>query len=81
MNTVSTATPKNREQSAVFAEFLALVIDTIRAAGNNGMPSGHLYAMLMMTGIKIDQYNEMINALITLKKIRQSNFVLYAVEK
>ena len=52
-----------------------IINDTIKDAGTDGIPSGHLYAMLM-GHINLDNYNSIINVLKKAGKIKESNFLL-----
>lgn len=53
-----------------------VILATIREAGEQGAPSGIIYAAVM-SHIPLETYQAMINDLLTLGKIRQSNNVLY----
>jgi hypothetical protein len=61
------------EQLKAIQGVLDAVCDTIRAAKT--IPSGHLYAMLMGF-MSLDQYNEIIQALTAVGKIRTENDLL-----
>ena len=60
-----------------------LLIDTIygciKIAGKAGIPSGHLYAMLMGK-VNIETYQLVIHALTVTNKISQDGYVLRAKE-
>jgi hypothetical protein len=58
---------------------LLAILETIREAGPEGCPSGPLYAASMTKGMTLEQYNAIIDALLTLQVITRSNHVLYAV--
>lgn len=66
-------------QQAIAA--LSAILDAITEAVNsspNGLPSGHLYASLMGK-MTLDQYNQIIGALIRAGRIKQNaNFLLTA---
>lgn len=61
------------EQLKAIQGVLDAVCDTIKSAKT--LPSGHLYAMLMGY-MSLDQYNEIIQALIEVGKIRKENDLL-----
>ena len=41
----------------------AIVVDEVNAAGPMGIPSGHVYAALMTTGMSLADYQSLIGAL------------------
>jgi len=55
-----------------------IINDTIKDAGISGIPSGHLYAMLM-GHINLDNYNSIISVLKKAGKIKESNFLLTSI--
>ena len=55
-----------------------LVNDSIREAGPLGIPSGHLYAILMAHGCSLEQYEALIGALLAMGMIRKSGDCLYS---
>lgn len=57
----------------------ALVLDLIRTAGDEGIPSGHLYAMLNGHGMSLNTYNLIIDLLKQVGKITESFHLLKAV--
>ena len=54
---------------------LAAMIEAVRQAiattGDSGIPSGHLYSMMMGFGCSLEVYNHLINALLETGKITQ----------
>lgn len=56
---------------------LGAIIEAIETAGDTGLPSGHLYAHLMPTGITLDGYNKMESMLIASGRIVKRGDVLY----
>ena len=54
------------------------ILETIRAIPE-GVPSGHLYAMLMSYGVDLETYELFIGSLVASGKIRKSNDLLIAV--
>lgn len=57
----------------------AAVIDSVKAAGEFGAPSGIVYAALMSQGCSFSQYNSLINGLVNAKKLRQEGDLLFAI--
>jgi len=62
-------------------DIIASVLLAIREAGEEGIPSGYLYATLMQVGIDLDAYNSIIGYLKKLGMIRESFHLLYAIRK
>ena len=52
------------------------VYEAIAEAGDKGIPSGHLYAMLMQYGFSLDIYNTVIGILKQTGKINEQFNVL-----
>lgn len=52
-----------KTQLTAALEILRLVANLIREAGEDGIPSGELYAILMPSGISLDGYTAMIERL------------------
>jgi hypothetical protein len=48
------------------------IVDAIHAAGTDGIPSGHLYAMLM-DKMSLGIYNALIDALVAVKRVRRTS--------
>jgi hypothetical protein len=57
---------------------IVAVYSAVKETGTKGMPSGHLYALLMQYGFTLDRYNNLIQGLCDLGFIRQEGYVLYA---
>ncbi len=76
------ATTRAAAFQAAFAR-LKPVLDSlhevIAAAGDDGIPSGHLYAMLM-SKVDLDRYNELIAIMVEAGGITLTNHVLRAVK-
>ena len=53
---------------------LETIKEAIDAAGEQGIPSGHLYAMLMGFGCSLNQYQQLTAILIKEGKITQDGF-------
>ncbi len=52
--------------------------DTVKATGDAGAPSGHVYAILMTHGCSLDQYQQIIQVMTAQGMIQQRGHVLYA---
>lgn len=55
---------------------LSIYLETITAAGEDGIPSGHIYAALMGQGITLNSHNAIIGALVKTGKITNTNHLL-----
>ena len=67
-----------KEKKEVALAAISLIYDCIRDAGEQGIPSGHLYSMLAGK-ISLDTYQGMISVLLKAGKVRESNFVLTSI--
>lgn len=54
-----------------------LMLEAIQEAGVDGIPSGHLYAIVMQY-MNLDQYNMIINSLVKAGKITNKGHLLKA---
>ena len=60
-------------------EIASIVLDTIEESGDQGIPSGHLYAML--TGfVGIDTYQQIISIFVATGKIENKNHLLRTIQ-
>ena len=63
----------------ILAELIDEVADII-AESPNGIPSGHLYAMLMGR-MTLEEYSFFVHAMVATGKIRVDNHLLHRVKK
>lgn len=68
----------NEKTLKAFMAMTEIINDAIKDAGTNGIPSGHLYAMLM-GHINLENYTIIINVLKKAGKIKESNFLLTSI--
>lgn len=69
--------PTDKQLAAI--RFVAVaILEAITAAGARGIPSGHLYAMLI-NRMNLDSYNKFIDALVKHGKITNHGHLLKAV--
>lgn len=54
------------------------VIDSVKAAGPLGAPSGTLYAALMAYGCSLNQYESLMRALVNVGKLEQRGNLYFA---
>jgi hypothetical protein len=59
-----------------------LILDSIREAGQQGIPSGHLYTILMThwPALSLEPYQNVITLLVKTKKITNKNHLLVAIK-
>lgn len=69
-----TQTQTVAEQRAAAMRIIIAMGEMIQDAGE--IPSGHLYAMLMPTGMSLESYNRVISALVKCKVVTQENYLL-----
>ena len=55
------------------------VLDTIREMGPNGAPAGHLYAALMAQGCTMNQFEQIMSALVRTGKVTKEGHCYFAV--
>lgn len=55
------------------------IVEGVKAAGELGAPSGHIYAALMSYGLSLDQYYSFVRVLVGAGKIRQAGNLLFAI--
>lgn len=67
---------KEKVQAAI--ELARAVVDVIKGAGEEGIPSGHLYAMVCGK-LSLETYNSLIDLLKRSKLVTERNFVLRAI--
>ena len=68
----------NKAQLHAVFEVLTTLHKAIQSTGEQGIPSGHLYAMLMGK-IGLSQYEQLISILLQSGKVTRSNHLLRAV--
>jgi hypothetical protein len=69
-----------KEQLIGALRVMDVIVDCIKEGGDNGIPSGHLYAHLMGS-MRLETYEKMIGMLIEAGRIKRSNHVLYYVKR
>uniref|UniRef100_A0A6H1ZBW0 Uncharacterized protein n=2 Tax=viral metagenome TaxID=1070528 RepID=A0A6H1ZBW0_9ZZZZ len=70
---------KGGEKSMIRAKLVDLINDCIEIAGDHGIPSGHLYAMLMGS-MDLETYNSIIDDLKVAGTVTESNYLLKSVK-
>jgi len=66
-----------QDQITAMKTILDAVIDAVKASPM-GTPEGSLYALLMTQGCSLNQFQAIISALCTARKIRKEGHLLFA---
>lgn len=61
------------------ASLCAIIVEAVKDMGAMGAPSGPMYAALMSTGMTLDQYQTIMDGLVSSGKLKQVGHVYYAV--
>jgi hypothetical protein len=64
---------------AAILQICDAVVESIKAAGPMGAPSGVIYASLMVFGCNLEQYHSLLSILTKAGKIRQQGDLLFAI--
>ena len=78
MNT--TTTPPDARLAAMQAALTA-VIETVREAGDTGAPAGILYAAFMAKGMSLANFEAMMGALVTMRKLTKRGHVYFSCKQ
>lgn len=54
------------------------IIETVEASGHTGAPGGHLYAALMSTGMSLNQFEQIMTALVSKGFLRKEGHVYFS---
>jgi hypothetical protein len=63
---------------AALRQIFDILVNAIGAAGAQGIPAGHLYAMLMAYGMTLEQFNTFVDVMVGSGKVRKSGHLLIA---
>lgn len=72
------------DKSKAFNALIAiaeLIRESIEAAGPKGMPAGHLYAHLMVTGCDLQTFEALIGTLVRTGRVERDGDLLRAVSR
>jgi hypothetical protein len=67
-------------QAEALRKVVTAVLDTIREAGPLGAPGGVIYAALMHVGCTLEQYEQLMGALVRSGRVRREGECYFAVE-
>jgi hypothetical protein len=60
------------------ATLCAIIVEAVKDMGPMGAPSGPMYAVLMSTGMTLDQYETIMAGLVSAGKLKRRGYVYYA---
>jgi hypothetical protein len=60
-------------------ELLKIIVEAVKDMGTMGAPSGPMYAALMSTGMTLDQYQTIMDGLVSAGKLKRRGHVYFAV--
>jgi hypothetical protein len=66
------------EQGRVFTELCNIIVETVKETGSVGAPSGIMYAAVMNVGMRLEQYELIMAALVKDGRLRKRGHVYYA---
>lgn len=67
------------QATAALKEICDTIVSAVKAAGPMGCPSGNLYAVLMTAGCTMEQYDQMMGALVKAGKLTKQGHLYFAV--
>ena len=62
--------------NTTMVRYLKVALGSLKEAGTQGIPAGHLYAAFMTKGMNLDQYNKLESMLTKVFKINKSSYLL-----
>jgi len=68
----------NTKAANAIVEICRTVIEAVEASGAQGVPEGHLYAMMMPMGCNLDQFQKLISLVIGTGKVKKRGHLLLA---
>ena len=57
-----------------------IIVDVVRSSGTEGAPGGVLYAALMRYGCTLEQFEQIMGALVIAKKVTKRGQLYFAVK-
>ncbi len=68
-----------REQArAALVQIANAIVETVKEAGDQGTPGGVLYAAMMAHGASLEQFEQLMAALVAVKKLRKRGDLYFA---
>ena len=68
----------NEQKSEMVKTLLDAVVNAVSYYGKMGAPGGHLYAALMVHGFTLNQFENLMDALVRIGKLRRSGNLYFA---
>jgi hypothetical protein len=69
-----------KEALVAFLQLVEVVIDRVKDAGPQGAPAGPLYATLMSAGMTLQQFEQMMDAIVKSGRLRKSGHLYFYVD-
>lgn len=66
------------EQIKALKAIADAIVESVREAGALGIPSGHLYAALMVHGFTLEQYEQIMAGLVAAKMLRKQGQLYFS---
>ena len=67
-----------KQQIAAIQAIAGIIVDVVKAAGPQGAPAGVIYAALMAHGCSLDQFNQLMGAIVGAGKLRKEGLLYFA---
>lgn len=71
----------NKEALMAFIQLCDAVCDAVKEAGAQGAPAGPMYAAFMSYGMSLEQFERMMNVLVSAGRLRKSGNLYFYVEQ
>lgn len=71
--------PATPAQAAAIRAIALAITDALKEAGSAGIPSGHLYALLMGFGCTLEQFEKFMGTLVKIGAARKQGLLYFAV--
>lgn len=68
------------KQASAAIEMIRIAYEAVASRGTEGMPSGHLYALMMSAFASVDQYQSMVDLMVRTKLLSQNGLILIAAK-
>jgi hypothetical protein len=67
-----------KQQIAAIQAIAGIIVDVVKGNGEQGVPAGTIYAALMAHGITLDQFNQLMGAIVGAGKLRKEGHLYFA---
>lgn len=70
-----------KEALLAYVELCNAVVAAVKDAGPGGAPAGPLYAVMMSTGMRLEQFERMMDLIVQSGRLRKSGHLYFYVEQ